>query len=187
MKKLTKREMLLIYVLIVLIIVMGGWFLLANPAIQKSHKLQLQLDEISMQVDSLKLSDIELSDEEVNKATKEYEILKTNFNEMLTLEEMDVKLTSLVSKYHFIPLSLEMKEIKKQEIKPFYYDEEKDKEKKYPKVYVGNVSMELKGTYSQLAPLVEEVKELPGIKITSFSQTSVDNLIKIDFDCYMVQ
>ncbi|MEG0290036.1 MAG: hypothetical protein RSF69_03195 [Erysipelotrichaceae bacterium] len=187
MKKLTKREILLIYILIILIIIMGGWFLLLNPALQRSHKLAQQLDQVSMQVDSMKLSDMELSDKEVATATKEYENVKTNFNELLTLEQIDEKLTALILKYRFEPISLNMEPIKKEEVKPFNLSDKKSEETKSPKIFVAKVAMEIEGTYQQLAPLVGEVKELPGIKITAFSQTNESDRISIDFNCYMVK
>lgn len=83
-QSLSKREKILIYIMIILIIICIGWFLLLQPQLTKHQELssQKQLLETQIQANSIVPSSSDLTSQ-INSVTKEIETSKQGLYEVL--------------------------------------------------------------------------------------------------------
>lgn len=106
---LTKREKVLLYILLCIIIVVGG-FLLFNYASDGKHTdLQAKKDTAEMELISTKASIPRYDDldKEIKEASKELKAIKAKFYDNLKKEDVDKIITKLAIDHYLEPIKLE--------------------------------------------------------------------------------
>lgn len=201
MNSLSKREKTLIYILVCMIVFIGGIFLLVLPSFEQYSKAKSAYDEASDQLVITKASvpNYTTLDENVKKVKKELDEMRKNFYEEMDKEDLDQEITQLVVEHNLVPVNLSMSEIASEEVMN-YEDYIKSKnsentkdEKKVTisttsaKVYA--VTMVVQGTVQDVQALVNDANKTYSMKIGSvqYSEQQEDTKqMTITFKVYMM-
>lgn len=204
MNSLSKREKTLIYILVCMIIFIGGIFLLVLPSFEQYSKAKSAYDEASDQLVITKASvpDYTTLDANVKKVKKELEAIRKNFYEEMNKEDLDQEITQLVVEHNLVPVNLSMSEIASEEVMNYEtYLKSQTKEqstsstenktettkKTTAKVY--NVTMVVQGTVQNVQSLVNDANKTYSMKIGSvqYSEQQEDTKqMTITFKVYMM-
>lgn len=129
MKTLTHREKTLLYILLLLLICVGGWMFLIQPSLTRQRILKNEYDTLKGTYQTLESSQMDYStlDEDMKNAANKYAELserfyKTTFNS----EDVDDLYTKKTVNYALLPLDLSIKFSVTDTIKPFGETKEED-------------------------------------------------------------
>ncbi|WP_455791008.1 hypothetical protein [Amedibacillus sp. YH-ame10] len=204
---MTKREKILLYVLVYILIIVGGGFLLCMPALEKYNDLKAKYTTIETQWMSTKAGIIEYEDldAKIEAATKDYNTAIDRFYiaDLTRTEDVDQLITSLAVNYYLKPMSLQVSEVSEEEVVNYeeYIQElakaqtkdaqatteENATEKTKAKVY--NVTLTVTGTISNLQAMVNDantIKTLKVSEVTYSSQLLLSNTMTVTFKVFMV-
>lgn len=204
MNSLSKREKTLIYILVCMIVFIGGIFLLVLPSFEQYSKAKSAYDEASDQLVITKASvpDYTTLDANVKKVKKELEEIRKSFYEEMNKEDLDQEITQLVVEHNLVPVNLSMSEIASEEVMNYEaYLKSQTKEqnssttknktettkKTTAKVY--NVTMVVQGTVQDVQSLVNDANKTYSMKIGSvqYSEQQEDTKqMTITFKVYMM-
>lgn len=204
MNSLSKREKTLIYILVCMIVFIGGIFLLVLPSFEQYSKAKSAYDEASDQLVITKASvpDYTTLDANVKKVKKELEEIRKSFYEEMNKEDLDQEITQLVVEHNLVPVNLSMSEIASEEVMNYEaYLKSQTKEqgtsskenktettkKTTAKVY--NVTMVVQGTVQDVQSLVNDANKTYSMKIGSvqYSKQQEDTKqMTITFKVYMM-
>lgn len=199
MRKLTRREIILLYILVCLVVVVFGWMILAMPALEKANKTKSEAVQAQSELTSLKINQSSLQDLqdqsdnlilELNGLVQKYATSKAN-------EEIDKQLTTLAQKYYLQPADLEISERKRVAIVSL--DERaklKEEKKELPTTKDGKpkgtqcdvvyVTMKVYGQQSSAAALAQEVSTYTTMRLNNMSVDNVENTITFKFAIYLI-
>lgn len=199
MRKLTRREIILLYILVCLVIVVFGWMILAMPALEKANTskneaIQAQSDLTSLKINQSSLQDLQDQSDnlilELNGLIQKYATSKAN-------EEIDKQLTTLAQKYYLQPADLEISERKRVAIVSL--DERaklKEEKKELPTTKDGKpkgtqcdvvyVTMKVYGQQNSAAALAQEVSTYTTMRLNSMNVDNVENTITFKFAIYLI-
>lgn len=204
MNSLSKREKTLIYILVCMIIFIGGIFLLVLPSFEQYSKAKSAYDEASNQLVITKASvpDYTTLDANVKKVKKELAEIRKSFYEEMDKEDLDQEITQLVVEHNLVPVNLSMSEVASEEVMNYEaYLKSQTKEqststtknktettkKTTAKVY--NVTMVVQGTVQNVQSLVNDANKTYSMKIGSvqYSEQQEDTKqMTITFKVYMM-
>lgn len=204
MNSLSKREKTLIYILVCMIVFIGGIFLLVLPSFEQYSKAKSAYDEASDQLVITKASvpDYTTLDANVKKVKKELVEIRKSFYEEMNKEDLDQEITQLVVEHNLVPVNLSMSEIASEEVMNYEaYLKSQTKEqststtknktettkKTTAKVY--NVTMVVQGTVQNVQSLVNDANKTYSMKIGSvqYSEQQEDTKqMTITFKVYMM-
>ncbi|MGX8835195.1 hypothetical protein ACWG0P_13430 [Amedibacillus sp. YH-ame6] len=209
MKNLTKREKILIYILVYILIIVGGGFLLCMPALEKYSTLQTQYDTIEAQWLTTKAGVVEYHDldKKIEEVTKLYNEQIKNFYiaDDTKVEDVDELITSLAKNHNLIPMSLQIGNVIEEEV--VNYEDFKKNAKKSTtnaensssatasennnkttaKVYI--VNLVVSGSITNLQSLVDDARTMKTLKISEVSYSKESELTKnmtVSFKVYMI-
>ena len=115
MRKLTRREMILLYILTCLVVVVFGWMVLAMPALEKANKARSEAIQEKSNLTALKINQSGLQDlqDQSDNLILELTGLIQKFAASQANEEIDKQLTTLAQKYYLQPGDLEISQRKR--------------------------------------------------------------------------
>lgn len=211
MKTLTKREKVLLYLLLCIVILVGG-VMLCVPALNAHTDLKIKNDSLNTQLASLKASIVEYKDldKKIEEANKEYQAQVDKFyaEKDMKVEDVDNLITSMTLVHNLTPLSLQISDVTTEEIinyndylqqqaadaenkdsteKQEVTAEEKGESAATLKVY--NVSLTVKGTIANLQSMVNDANETKSLKVSSVTyseQTEDSKEMSVTFKIYML-
>lgn len=208
MKNLTKREKILMYVLVYILIIVGGGFLLCMPAFESYSSLKSEYDTIETQWMTEKAGVIEYRDldKQIEDATNAYNEQIKNFYvaDQLQVEDIDALLTTFSLEHNLKPMSLQISDIVEEEVMNYkdFIQEEANKTKAdetntaqeesaiettTAKVY--RVSLTVTGTMPNLQSMINDASALKTLKVSDVTYTTQEDAIKtmtITFKIYMI-
>lgn len=206
MTKLSKREKTLIYILVCMVVFIGGLLLLVMPSFEKYTKAKTANDEASQQLMLTKASvpDYSSLDENVKKLKKELDEIKKNFYSEMDKEDLDQIITLLAVEHNLTPVNLSMSEITEEEVTS--YEEylaaqtastststttngtaNTTSTKVTAKVY--SVNLLVQGTVENVQDLVNDANQTYSMKIASVQYSEQQEDVKqmtITFKVYMI-
>lgn len=204
MNSLSKREKTLIYILVCMIVFIGGIFLLVLPSFEQYSKAKSAYDEASDQLVITKASvpDYTTLDANVKKVKKELEKIRKSFYEEMNKEDLDQEITQLVVEHNLVPVNLSMSEIASEEVMNYETylksqtkeqstssTEKKTETAKKTTAKVYNVTMVVQGTVQDVQSLVNDANKTYSMKIGSvqYSEQQEDTKqMTITFKVYMM-
>lgn len=190
MNKLSKREQVLLYILLLFLIFAAGLFLLVKPAIQRVNTLEGTLSDKQME-QVLRRSAIAASTDSetaIETYRAKLEAGYADFYEPKTNEDIDRLVTGLLTKHHFSPVSLAVPGTAQSPIEAYRADDEESGGTAVPaEGLVCSVTATAEGQMADLVSLAEEVRRLPQMALTGFSQAAGNNLYTITFDLYFFE
>lgn len=203
-KKLSSREKILIYILVILLIVCFGWLILLQPQLTSHTSLKSSKDSLELQLTELKATSSSSSTEDIKtqimNVNQEIKALNDQFYNLMSKEDIDQLITNLTIEHKISPTNLTMSEItqthledknKKDSSSDSSDTDESSESKKDDSSYVYTcvVTQTCKGTKANLVNLMEDVKNMSGLHINSVAyENSTGNLdLTITYTVYMVE
>lgn len=204
LNKLTSREKILIYILIILLILCFGWLILLQPQLNNNSSLKSENDAYELQLSELQTNSGTTTETvdivKLNQQVKELSDLLYN---KMTKEDIDKLVTELATNHRIVPKTLSMSEITQTDLSnstsdstsestdTTSNDSSKDtkKEATSANVYTCTVQQTCTGTQAQLEQLLNDVKSMNGIYVTSVSyENGTGNLdLSITYTIYMIE
>lgn len=201
-KKLSSREKILIYILVILLIVCFGWLILLQPQLTSHTSLKSSKDSLELQLTELKATSSSSSTEDIKtqimNVNQEIKALNDQFYNLMSKEDIDQLITNLTIEHKISPTNLTMSEItqthledknKKDSSSDSSDTDESSESKKDDSSYVYTcvVTQTCKGTKANLVNLMEDVKNMSGLHINSVAyENSTGNLdLTITYTVYI--
>lgn len=204
LNKLTSREKVLIYILIILLIICFGWLILLQPQLNNNSSLKSENNAYELQLSELQSNSgttTETADiVKLNQQVKELSDLLYN---KMTKEDIDKLITELATNHRIVPKTLSMSEITQTDLSSSTSDstsestdttsndssKDTNKEATSANVYTCTVQQTCTGTQAQLETLLDDVKAMNGIYVTSVSyENGTGNLdLSITYTIYMIE
>lgn len=121
LSQLSQREKIMLYGLALLLIVVGGIFLLIKPALARHDLLRQEMDELQIQRDAIEAVLLGLEGLEAEEARLQQELTDLGYllSPVMTNEDLDHMLTGLLLEHQLTPQSLTLSDIGYVSIAPF--------------------------------------------------------------------
>lgn len=193
--KLNKRERRLLYILLCVLLVVGGIFLVLLPAFEKNTSLKVKYKQAEQEMAALSTADVDAT--EAAKDTKnthnKIKKLKDSFYSSMQKEDLDAMLTQLVMDHGLTPVSLTIEDVKEDEVLSFTEQKQKNKDSKNPaevyRMQVYNAEMQVSGDVLKLQQLVDTANASKSMKVSALSYTEQNQEQKtmhVTFKVFMV-
>lgn len=186
MHSLTKREIILLYILFCMILVLcGGYFIL--PAMQKNNQLQMDYDNAKQLLASTQAGIIDYSNVEdsLQEAKAELNTVKDKFYQVQEEEDIDELITSMTIEHGLTPLELRISNMNEETIEPYQSNEEESQTVMAVKTYA--ISLSVNGELEDIQSLVDDVRTTKSLKVISLTYNSADSSkATITFKIYMI-
>lgn len=195
--KLSKREKTLMYILLLLVIVLSGWFLMVEPSLSEYNQKQTILSEKQMQLSTLKATYADYVDapaKAVDESAK-YLTNKENFYQSMTNEDIDKLMTRMALLHSLKPLSLSIGQSEAANITSYVnsLDEDKNSTSDNEEDTLINkveISMSLAGDLYNAFALADDIKDSTSMRLKNYSyvrgETVQDSSMVLVFDIYMI-
>lgn len=202
LNKLSSREKVLIYILIILLILCFGWLILLQPQLNNNSTLQSEKEAYELQLNELQSNSLTTNETvDIVKLNQQVKELSDQLYNKMTKEDIDKLVTELATTHRIVPKTLSMSEITQTDLSSSDSSSEststsddsssnkKSTDSSSASVYVCTVQQTCTGTQAQLEKLFDDVKAMNGIYITSVSyQNGTGNLdLSITYTIYMIE
>ena len=204
LNKLTSREKILIYILIILLILCFGWLILLQPQLNNNSSLKSENDAYELQLSELQANSGTTTETvDIVKLNQQVKELSDKLYNKMTKEDIDKLVTELATNHRIVPKTLSMSEITQTDLSSSTSDSTSEstdttsndsskdtkKEATSANVYTCTVQQTCTGTQTQLEKLLDDVKAMNGIYVTSVSyQNGTGNLdLSITYTIYMIE
>ena len=191
--KLTKREKRLLYILLCVLLVVGGIFLVVLPAFEKNTSLKAKYKQAEQEMAALSNTDSNATAAAKDTKSIHNKIKKLNdsFYSSMQKEDLDAMLTQLVMDHGLTPVSLTIEDAKEEEVLSF--TEQKNKDSKNPaevyRMQVYNAEMQVSGDVLKLQQLVDTANSSKSMKVSALSYTEQNQeqkTMRVTFKVFMV-
>lgn len=197
-KKLSSREKILLYILVILIILCIGWLLLLQPQLNQNTNLKSEKETYELQLSELqKNSNTTTQNVDLVKLNQQVKEISDQLYNKMTKEDIDKLITELATTHRIVPKTLSMSEITETDLSntenssdsTSTSDDSSTKSKDSACVYLCTVQQTCTGTQTQLEKLLDDVKAMNGLYITSISyENGTGNLdLSITYAIYMIE
>lgn len=198
--KLTKREKVLLYILLCMVIFIGGAFLLVMPTMEKNNTLKNEKIAAQMDLDTTRASKIEYPnlENEIKVTSKELKEIKDKMYGSLKKEDIDALITEMAVNHALVPVSLSISEQTKEDVVNYEAykkalettsnSNEKEKKDTALTMKVFNINLVVKGSVANLQDLVNDANQSKSLKISSVTyteQSEEDKSMTIAFKLFM--
>lgn len=202
-KKLSSREKVLIYILVILLILCFGWLIVLQPQLTKNSTLKSEKDAYELQLSELQNTGTTQETVDIVKLNQQVKELSDLLYNKMTKEDIDKLVTELATNHRIVPKTLSMSEITQTDLASSTSDSTSEstdtasndsskdtkKETTSANVYTCTVQQTCTGTQAQLEKLLDDVKAMNGIYVTSVSyENGTGNLdLSITYTIYMIE
>ena len=171
---LTQREKKLLYTLICFFIVVGGWFLLIIPSLDKSSELN-QTYQNALALNTSKQSDLSkylLAPDELKIKKNSLKTIIDKYNSQLSNEKIDKLLTTAFLTNGLKPVSLAISDVKPASVKTATTDQTPTDEETSEYVTQATVNVSVSGSLVQITNTIDTLNKMKGIEISKFTYTT---------------
>lgn len=202
LNKLTSREKVLIYILIILLILCFGWLILLQPQLNSNSTLQSEKEAYELQLNELQSNSLTTNETvDIVKLNQQIKEISDQLYNKMTKEDIDKLVTELATTHRIVPKTLSMSEITQTDLSSSdtstdtsstsddSSSNKKANDSSSANVYTCTVQQTCTGTQVQLEKLLDDVKAMNGIYVTSVSyQNGTGNLdLSITYTIYMIE
>ena len=193
--KLNKREKRLLYILLCVLLVVGGIFLVVLPAFEKNTSLKVEYKQAEQEMAALSNTDSNAMEAAKDTKSIHNKIKKLNdsFYSSMQKEDLDAMLTQLVMDHGLTPVSLTIEDAKEEEVLSFTEQKQKNKDSKNPaevyRMQVYNAEMQVSGDVLKLQQLVDTANSSKSMKVSALSfteQNQEQKTMRVTFKVFMV-
>ena len=165
---LTQREKKLLYTLICFFIVVGGWFLLITPSLDKSS----ELNQTYQNALALNTSKYLLAPDELKIKKNSLKTIIDKYNSQLSNEKIDKLLTTAFLTNGLKPVSLAISDVKPASVKTATTDQTPTDEETSEYVTQATVNVSVSGSLVQITNTIDTLNKMKGIEISKFTYTT---------------
>lgn len=179
--KLTKREKLMIYILICLFACTIGWFLITKPIKDQYQSNQNLHEQLSNQltVYNQQLATYQAAPEQLESIKEEYEQVSKTLGQTLSNEAIDAMITGEIMDYGFTPVSFRLGTWENVTL---------EDETVLEGILQNNVTITMTGVRANLNELMDHIASLDGIYIDQIRYSFNNNdQINIVFKLYRLE
>lgn len=125
-KNLSKREKVMLYVLLIVAIIAGGFYLLIRPTVDSYLAREDELAELEAQQMEMKMAIAQIDGlkRDIDEIGAELEQYWSRLAPPLYNDELDHQITGMLLEYQLLPVSLAMEDMAEQPILPYGVTEE---------------------------------------------------------------
>ena len=194
MQTLTKREKIMLYVLLCIIIFAGGVFWMLMPALEKHNSLKADYDTAQLELQSANASIIDYGDldKKLKETSEELKNIKNKFYEDMKKEDVDNLITSMTIEHGLTPVSLSIADADEEPIMSYTEYELQQKKstnaKSNTQIKVYNVNLSVSGAIADVQTLIDDVRTTKSLKVSgvTYSQENEDQTTTITFKLFMI-
>lgn len=195
MQTLTKREKVLLYVLLCIVIFAGGLFWMLMPALERHNSLKADYDTAQLELQSAKASIVDYGnlDKQLKETSEELKNIKNKFYEEMNKEDVDNLITSMTIEHGLTPVSLSIADADNEDIMSYteYQLQQKKgsaSKSKDGELKVYNVNLSVSGSIADIQILVDDVKTTKSLKVSGITYTEDDEekTTTITFKLFMI-
>ena len=195
MQTLTKREKILLYVLLCIVVFAGGLFWMLLPALEKHNTLKAEYDTAQLELQSVKASMIDYGDldKQLKETSEELKNIKNKFYEEMNKVVVDNLITSMTIEHGLTPVSLSIAEADQEDILSYteYQLQQKkgsSSKNKDGKLKVYNVNLSVSGAITDVQTLVDDVRTTKSLKVSgiTYSEEDDEKTTTITFKLFMI-
>ena len=171
---LTQREKKLLYTLICFFIVVGGWFLLITPSLDKSSELN-QTYQNALALNTSKQSDLSkylLAPDKLKIKKNNLKPIIDKYNSQLSNEKINKLLTTAFLTNGLKPVSLAISNVKPASVKTATTDQTPTDEETSEYVTQATVNVSVSGSLVQITNTIDTLNKMKGIEISKFTYTT---------------
>ncbi len=193
--KLSRREKVLIFILLVLAITMGGYYFAIKPAMDKNKSIRQEIDAMSFKYD-MSLSDYELSkdmEELLITASQEYRDSFINYYDVVNDEDLDDLFTDLALKYKFTPVSIAITRPVLTVVSAYGIAADKTEATANNGILVSTVkqavTIKANAINNSISKFVDEINAIDGIRVSMVNCEVAGNALEVSFEykLYMIE
>ena len=112
LNKLSSREKVLIYILVILLILCFGWLILLQPQLNNNSTLQSEKEAYELQLNELQSNSLTTNETvDIVKLNQQVKELSDQLYNKMTKEDIDKLVTELATTHRIVPKTLSMSEI----------------------------------------------------------------------------
>ena len=194
MNKLSRREQILIYILVLLMVVVVGWYFMISPAMAKNTTLKQQRDNLEFELESKKAvyeTNIDVN-AAIKKAKDELVDYHNKFMSIMNDYEIDVYFSELAAEYNLTPVDLTINEASEIEIKSFSVAlQEAKAESNSKSETTSNKSEEKEENPTNIARYIGKISENTGVALTqlqyTYNRDSTKEYTILTYNLYMIE
>jgi len=205
MNKLSRREQILIYILVLLMVVVVGWYFMISPAMAKNTTLKQQRDNLEFELESKKaVYETNIDVNAIKKAKDELVDYHNKFMSIMNDYEIDVYFSELAAEYNLTPVDLTINEASETEIKSFSValqeakaesnsksettSNKSEEKEENPKTLVANVQQKVTGSPTNIARYIGKISENTGVALQyTYNRDSTKEYTILTYNLYMIE
>lgn len=196
MNKLSKREKVLLYILLCFLLCIGGIYLLILPALNRYGASATRYQELShtQRIMQQTIAGLEETKQSIEVEREEAASEGDYFYSVMDNEEIDRMITDLVLKHSLTPVSFSMTQTEEKPLAAYEKEDSQSSssasgssassssaassdQEQGPMLLTNTVSMQFKGERDNVIELVDEISRLDSIMVTN---VTMDNTGKAD-------
>lgn len=181
MSKLSSREKVMLYVLVLVVVLAVGTRFIVQPLLNTTANVQDEIDEQSMlQMDMMEANtSVDMLKTQITDTEDEISLLQSDLYPGLINDSFDELVTGLMLKHHLVPVSLKMSDLAITDILSYgdqaltdgeannqqsNGDGDVQTDNKYPQLYTNTVEIIAEGSRSNIISFIDEVNNMPALK-----------------------
>lgn len=171
--QLSSREKKLLYFLVCFLLIIGGWYFIISPALDKHTALNNEYQSLLMQNSSkqIELQRYLSAPEELKEKQDSLNKIIKKYNPILKDEKIDKLITTLILNNGLDPISLTIGDIQDVQLQQDNTNETNNTENETEQsAYVKQISVNITvlGTLTQMTKTIDDLHDMEGVQVSSF-------------------
>ena len=171
--QLSSREKKLLYFLVCFLLIIGGWYFIISPALDKHTALNNEYQSLLMQNSSkqIELQRYLSAPEELKEKQDSLNKIIKKYNPILKDEKIDKLVTTLILNNGLDPISLTIGDIQDVQLQQDNTNETNNTENEAEQsAYVKQISVNITvlGTLTQMTKTIDDLHDMEGVQVSSF-------------------
>lgn len=171
--QLSSREKKLLYFLVCFLLIIGGWYFIISPALDKHTALNNEYQSLLMQNSSkqIELQRYLSAPEELKEKQDSLNKIINKYNPILKDEKIDKLITTLILNNGLDPISLTIGDIQDVQLQQDNTNETNNTENETEQsAYVKQISVNITvlGTLTQMTKTIDDLHDMEGVQVSSF-------------------
>lgn len=171
--QLSSREKKLLYFLVCFLLIIGGWYFIISPALDKHTALNNEYQSLLMQNSSkqIELQRYLSAPEELKEKQDSLNKIIKKYNPILKDEKIDKLVTTLILNNGLDPISLTIGDIQDVQLQQDNTNETNNTENETEQsAYVKQISVNITvlGTLTQMTKIIDDLHDMEGVQVSSF-------------------
>ena len=173
LNQLSSREKKLLYFLVCFLLIIGGWYFIISPALDKHTALNNEYQSLLMQNSSkqIELQRYLSAPEELKEKQDSLNKIIKKYNPILKDEKIDKLITTLILNNGLDPISLTIGDIQDVQLQQDNTNETNNTENETEQsAYVKQISVNITvlGTLTQMTKTIDDLHDMEGVQVSSF-------------------